>query len=130
MSAPLGSKQFAFTVPAGAGSYAPEILYTTATGLVTGTFDWFDRLLLLIAAITATAQVEVDLLRPGFDPAGGDASYYLAGAAGIAAITTVGYKGNVLGTGLWTGWWGARVRAKSGGTGGTTTIGAIWGNVN
>jgi hypothetical protein len=130
MSSPLGSKQFSFTVPAGAGSYAPEILYTTATGALGATFDWFDRLIMIVAALAATSQVEVDLLRPGFDPAGGDASYYLAGAAGVAALTTVGYKGNVLGAGLWTGWWGARVRCKSGGTAATTTIGAIWGNVN
>lgn len=128
MGYPTKHLQQSFTVPVTSGNYATEILYTNITGAVAAgqNLDWLDKLILVVSAITATAQVEVDLLRPGFDPNGGDASFYLLA---VAAITTVGYKGNVLGSVGGAGWWGARVRVKSGGTAGTTVLGAAWGSL-
>jgi len=127
MSYPAKAIQQSFTVPAGAGSYAPEIVYTNMFNLATVSLDPFDRLVLLISSLPATCNIEVDLLKPGSDPNGGDTSYYLAGSSAIAAITTTGYKGNILGTSWFNGWCGARIRAKSGGSAGSAIVGILWG---
>lgn len=119
MAYPIGSRQFAFTVPAGAGSYATEVLYTNADLVATKSLDWFDKFVLFIAQLTAVAAVELDLLKPGADPNGGDSSYFLL----VSNQTTAGYKGNLTSA----GWWGARLRAKSGGTAGSTIVGVQWG---
>lgn len=108
-----------FTVPAGAGSYAPEACYlnrqnVAATGVA---FDEVVEVQNMIAALPATAAIEVDLLKPNGDPTqAGDwltavVSYSATGLQSILSLAR---------------WVGVRIRAKSGGTSGTATLHTEW----
>lgn len=110
-------KRFSFTVPAGAGSFAPEILYLNAESNIKALFDMVSEMTAFIEALTATVTLEVDLLKPGGDPnVAGD--WYTAvrswNAAGIQTLFQLAR------------WYGVRVRAKSGGTAGTTILALSW----
>lgn len=110
-------RTIAFTVPGGAGSYAPEILYCAQKNqaIATQPPDEVGELQLFIASLPASAAVEVDLLSPG------------ATMAGTWRTTAQSYTANGLTAVLsLAGWRGVRIRVKSGGTGGTATIDASW----
>jgi hypothetical protein len=109
-----------FAVPAGSGDYAPEILYlrrATPDTLPAESylFDEVTELQTLIAAIPATATVEVDVLKPNDVPGG---TWRLA----VQSWTTTGLK-TILALAMWDG---VRIRVKSGGTAGTATVDAAW----
>ena len=106
-----------FTVPGGAGSYAPEVIQFRQQQ-ERGTHDDVSELTLMIESLPATAEIEVDLLRPGGNPDGGDAHYLLA----VQSHNTVGLKAIL----QLAAWKGGRVRAKSGGTGGNAVVHAAW----
>lgn len=109
-----------FTVPAGAGTYAPEVLYLRQDN-DRGTFDCLERIALFVASLPATATIEVDLLKVDAPnaalPASGD---WLTPA--VLTLSAVGYNATLAPA----GWYGARVRAKSGGTAGTAVVHAAW----
>ena len=119
-----GQKTQAFTVPVGAGDYAPEILYLTPRDqtVTPTTFGEAFRggvseYQAVIEAMVADAQLEVDLLNAESDPAtpanwNNDKVYTAAGPHPIELLTRQA----------------VRVRAKSGGTSGTLTASVAWGN--
>lgn len=108
----------AFTVPAGAGTYAPEVLYLNVDNDKRSMPDVIGRLSINVIALPATATIEVDLLRPGKEPGGGDPSYRIASksiaALGLAALIELANQ------------IGGRIRAKSGGTAGAAEVDASW----
>jgi hypothetical protein len=111
----VSERTVAFVVPAGAGAYAPEILYLNRDNRVTTSPDEVGEMQLYIASLPASATVEVDLLAPGES---------FSGTLRTAAQT---YTANGLTSVLsLAGWRGVRIRVKSGGTGGTATLDASW----
>lgn len=104
-------------VPAGAGTYAPEVLYCNSDNDKRTLPDRVGTLAINVASLPAGATLEVDLLKPGADPAIA-ASWRTAvatiAAAGLAALLQLG------------NWHGVRVRAKSGGTAGALEFDATW----
>jgi len=108
-----------FTVPAGAGSYAPEVCYLNrqnmaATGVA---FDEVVEVQNVIAALPASAAIEIDLLKPNGDPTqSGDwlTALVVQSSTGLQSILALAR------------WIGVRIRAKSGGTGGTATLHTEW----
>lgn len=116
-----GSGRVTFNVPAAAGTYAPEVLYcapaSTQRPTSPGGFDPIDTLSVLLEAVPPTsAQVEIDLLI-GTDPAD-PASWYV----NAATATLTGLHDAL----LLSGYRGARLRCKSGGTAGTLAVSASW----
>jgi hypothetical protein len=113
----MHQKRISFTVPVGAGTFAPEILYLNAENKKDAHFDIVSEMTAIVEALTATATLEVDILRPGGnrDVAG---DWYLAtkiwNTAGIQALFQLARV------------YGVRVRAKSGGTAGTTILALYW----
>ena len=113
-----------FVVPAGAGTYAPEVIYCNRDHLTAGVaapsdLAFVSELQLAISAIVATSEYVVDLLKPGGDPdTAGD------WMLDMYSYTTTGAKTPI----ALSRWYGVRVRAKSGGTGGTSTAAARWWN--
>lgn len=112
----MGSRYISFTVPAGAGAYAPEVIYLNADNQPGSIPDTVAEFTLDIESLPAGAQIEVDVLRAS----GGQttvADWQLArkvfAAAGLQA--PVGVSGAKL-----------RVRAKSGGNAGAAPVSAWW----
>jgi hypothetical protein len=106
-----------FTVPAGAGAYAPEVLYLNADNDKRTMPDVVGRLSLLLVNLIATVAIEVDLLKPGGDPS--NATHWRTAmksynTAGLQALLELG------------NWIGVRIRAKSGGTAGVQEIDVAW----
>jgi hypothetical protein len=120
----LGGAMIDMTVPAGAASYAPEVIYLNrdwlnAGALVPSDMAVVSELQLVGTALPATAELVVDLLKPGGDPtAGGDWILDAFSYDAIGANTPIALSR----------WYGVRVRAKSGGTGGTATVAVRWWN--
>lgn len=114
------SRSGSFTVPAGAGNYAPEILYLGLPGGALAadipTLDPVGDFRLNVTTLIAASTIEVDQLKPGGNPAtAGD--WRLA----VASQTLAGLSE------LLTGCGGRfRVRVKSGGVGGTGVVDANW----
>lgn len=103
-----------FTVPVGAGSYAPEEIVFAGNANTRSLGN--QGLTVAVAAVVATAVLEVWLLKsPELDPsvAGNWAFAYTVTAAALGA--TRWYLDN---------WPGVKVRVKSGGTAGTVTVSA------
>ena len=104
-----------FTVPAGAGSYAPERIQLNSQNASVKS-ELVERVTAVVEAVVATAVAELWLLKPGADPTN-DANYALyssianAAALGGATVELADAPG-------------AQIRVKSGGTAGTVTISA------
>lgn len=115
-------KRVNFTVPAGAGSYAPEVLELkqgdTGPGAPVTLWDHVDELREMVEALPATAQIEVDLLIAG--KSGAQVADWLLNVTAPLTATGLGPIVQLA------GWYGVRVRAKSGGTGGTATVSVSW----
>lgn len=113
----MNAKQ-SFAVPSGAGSYAPEVLYLGApTNDVAQAFRGnVKNFKMMIDALPATADIEVDILRIKGNPAtAGDwVNISITSAVGIQAIVAL------------LRWPGVRIRAVSGGTSGTATVGVVF----
>ena len=104
-----------FAVPAGSGSYAPETIITRQGD--SNVCDKVDKLRVLVESLTATAEVELDLLKPGEDPR--LAASWFVDAVSITAAGLATYE-------EFCGWPGVRIRAKSGGTAGSTIVSVAW----
>ncbi len=117
-----GQRTLSFEVPVGAGDFAPEILFLTSREQLTvpTTFreahdGGVSEYQVVIEALTADAQLEVDLLNAGADPAveanWNNVSVFAAvGPHLVESLTRQA----------------VRIRAKSGGTAGTTTASVTW----
>jgi hypothetical protein len=114
------SRTLTFVVPAGAGAYAPEVLLLNASNEVKGGLDCVDRLRVLARTLPATAEVEIDLKKPGGGDPSLDSSWNLD--IGVASITAIGLSALL----EYAGWPGIRIRVKSGGTGGNAVVDASW----
>lgn len=102
-------KAFSFAIPAGAGDYAPEVFYF-GLGVEASQLDPVDEARINVAALPATATLEIDLLK-------NDGTWDTA----VDTCTTTGLQGLMAFGGL-----KARMRAKSGGTAGTASGTASW----
>jgi hypothetical protein len=111
-----------FTVPAGAGDYAPEVFLTIAFGRVKSPAKVAD-IRLMVASLPAGAVVECDLFHVDgdedeFTDPTNTAKFYVAAdsvnAAGLKSTQEFG------------GWRGIRYRIKSGGTGGAAKLEASY----
>jgi hypothetical protein len=111
-----------FTVPAGSGSYAAEVLYLTSDANTTrpktqGGFDPVRWLRGAVLTLVTAAEVEVDVLRAGGDPAtSGDwildvQSLTAAGLGALLELPSIQ---------------GVRVRCKSGGNAGSMPVSIWW----
>jgi hypothetical protein len=111
MAAPFRNR-VSFTVPAGAGSYAPERLTfgPASTGIATPSLLGIS--VLIETPLIASAVVELWLLKLDADPSA-DASYFL--------YKTVSANGDTLPL---ASVGGAQIRVKSGGTAGSQPVNA------
>lgn len=98
-----------FTVPAGAGDYAPEIFYF-GIGAQPSQLDAVDEARIHVAALPAGAVLEIDLLKS-------DNTW----ATAVDTCAATGLQGLMAFGGL-----KARMRAKSGGAAGAATGLAAW----
>jgi hypothetical protein len=111
-------------IPAGAASYAPEVIYLNRDYLSAGfgapsDLAYVSELQVVIETLIATSEIVVDLLLPGTDPAVGAnwlLDMYVFDALGVQEVTALSR------------WHGVRIRGKSGGTGGTGTTVVRWWN--
>lgn len=124
--ASAGNLRQSFTVPAGAGSYAPEELDLSNPLLTRGRAQSLADLSLLIELLPASCAIELDLLKPGaVRNAAGlfvEDDWILAGADAKRIWLTLGLQ-DMLPVAAW---FGGRYRAKSGGTEGTAIISIGW----
>lgn len=114
-----GSARVSFTVPAGAGAYAPEELFfkVLENDKPEGLYRKIRQLRLLIENLIATAVVEVWVLRHGGNVnVAGDWFYSTLShnLAGVSALLELAGCTKV------------KLRAKSGGTGGAMAVSAFW----
>lgn len=114
------SRSVTFTVPAGSGEYAPEVLYLAPTNDPKSGLDCVERLRALVRSLPASAEIEIDLRKPGGGDPTLDASWNLD--VGVASIAAIGLTALL----EYAGWPGVRVRARSGGTGGTAVVDVSW----
>jgi hypothetical protein len=114
------SRTKTFVVPGGAGEYAPETLLLNIDNDVKSGLDCVDKLRVLVRTLPATAEVEIDLKKPGGGDPTLDSSWNLD--IGIASITALGLSALL----EYAGWPGIRIRVKSGGTGGNAVVDASW----
>jgi hypothetical protein len=118
-----GTIAFNFTIPAGAGSYASEVLYlwkgygTAPDGQ--SLLDEIEQFQAYIAALPATATIEIDVLKAQADPLPASGNWY---SNVITAFSTTGWKTKQ----DMANWRGVRFRGKSGGTSGTATMALTW----
>ena len=103
-----------FTVPVGAGTYAPERLTLAKAGTQVGPVSLISTTCLVSSAAVATAVVELWLLKDGGNPAV-DADWYNTGKSITAS-----------GSDTWplAGWDSVQYRVKSGGTAGNLSVSA------
>ena len=111
-----GQQTRTFTIPGGAGSYAPTVIFTRQDQ-ARGQPDDVSELTLMIESLPATAAIEVDLLKPG-----GDADVAADWLLAVQSHNTIGLK-PVLQLASWRG---ARIRGKSGGTAGPAVVHCSW----
>lgn len=107
-----------FAVPAGAGAYAPEVLYLkNERGEKTGLYHQVEALVVNVESLPAGAQVEVDVLKANGNPsAEADWVKNVDRAAAIGLYAPVELAG----------WNGVRIRAKSGGAAGSAKTHVSW----
>lgn len=114
-----GEGRLSFTVPAGAGAYAPEELFLKILDMTSagGLYSKIRTLRILVENLVATAVVEVWILRQGGDPTNA-AHWFFSGtnvvAAGLSALIELA------------GVRGVKLRCKSGGTAGAQAVSAWW----
>jgi len=116
-----GQQSKTFVVPAGAGSYAPEIIYLRMTPTQMGSlFDPVSELTVIVESLPAAAQIEIDIIKPGTAQEG-DA---VAGnwLTNLQTHTSTGIKALLQLARIA----GIRLRAKSGGTAGNSVVHAWW----
>lgn len=113
-----GEHRVDFTVPGGAGSYAPEVIYLNPEDVEDATQELARvfELQVHIEALPADAEIEVDVLRAGGDPE--TAGDWLTA---VQAYASTGLHIRLLLEGQ-----RVRLRAKSGGTGGSAPVNAWW----
>lgn len=112
-----GSQLVSFTIGAVAGVYAPEVLYLNAENDPKVLLDLVAELTLVIEALPAGAQLELDLLKVGGNSkVAGDwlLTQKVFNAAGLQDAVALSE------------WYGARLRAKSGGAAGAAVTHANW----
>jgi hypothetical protein len=109
------SQKVSFTVPAGAGSYAPETIdFSSQNAAVLS--EQIERVTAVVAAAVATAVLELWFLDVASDPTNAG-NYHLFGpiangaAVGGATVEVADYRG-------------VQIRAKSGGTAGSVVVSA------
>jgi hypothetical protein len=115
------NRSITFAIPAGAGDYAPEVLYLAPSNDPKSGLDCVDEVQGFVRSLPADATIEMDLLKPGGtgDPTVDtswnlDASSDPANATGPFGLLKLG------------GWKGVRFRGKSGGTGGNSVLDLSW----
>lgn len=106
-------------VPAGAGSYAPEELYLNAENDKTHRLDEVHELTISVESLPATATIEIDLLKADGTLSPAAAANWLTAQK---TITVVGLAATI----SLSGWYGVRVRVKSGGTAGSCKLHVSW----
>jgi len=110
-------RRVSFAVPVTAAQYAPEELICSRDNRAIGGIMEVTELSTLVEALTATAQVEVWVLKAGGVPeTAGDWVY-----SGTAYTTLVLQAALAMAP-----WVGVKLRVKSGGTAGTTIVSAAW----
>ncbi len=106
-----------FVIPASGGTFAPEIVYLRRT-VVSGEWQFSPvvELVVFIETLPTSAQIDVDLLKPGGDPT-------VAGDwfAPAFSFTSTGQQTSqpIFAAGV-------RVRGKSGGTSGNAEVGMYY----
>lgn len=120
MSQRIGGYQaITAAVPATISTYAPEIGYVMQHPDPKGRYDEFDELEVYIDSLPASAELEIDLCRPGVaGPHEADADFLLD----VQSITALGFATLMVRK----GWPGARIRAVSGGTAGDLVYYFTW----
>lgn len=104
-------KAFSFAVPAGAGSYAPEVFYFgLGTGGLPAQLDAVDEARIDVVALPTSAVLEIDLLKA-------DGTFDTA----VDTCTVTGLQ-----DGLSFGGLKGRMRCKSGGVAGTASGVGSW----
>lgn len=110
-------RRITFAVPAGAGLYAPEIIYLNVDNLPKTGMDSIIEMRAAIEALPATAIVEVDLLRIAGNPTvAGDWILNVQNKNAVGLMDLLALAG----------WVGVRIRAKSGGTAGDAIVNVAW----
>lgn len=106
-----------FVIPAGAGSYAPEVIHLRRT-IVSSEWQFSQVLevVVFISSLPATADIEIDILKPGGDPT--NSSDWFA--------PVVVYSATGLQTALPVYARGVRIRGISGGTAGDAEVGVFY----
>ncbi len=116
MAQALAVGSFTFTVPVTAATYAPEEILFCGRGAGSASLGLLG-IQALIEIGVATATLELWLLSPGKDPT--QAGSFIYSGVSISAAAA-----SVLMTQVLTGWPGAKLRCKSGGTAATATVSA------
>jgi hypothetical protein len=110
-------RKITFAIPAGAGAFAPEILYLAYENSAKAAPDLVSEMSAVLETLPAGASLEVDILKVGGDPAV-DADYNIAvrvwNALGLQTLFQLAK------------WRGVRVRGKSDGTAGNLTLDLSW----
>jgi len=114
------SRTVTFAVPAGNGDYAPEVLYLAPTNDPKSGLDCVEQVRALVRSLPTSAEVEIDLRKPGGGDPTLDASWNLD--IGITSIAAAGLTALL----EYAGWPGVRIRVKSGGTAGSAVVDASW----
>jgi hypothetical protein len=113
-----GCARVSFTVPVGAGIYAPEEIYCKVEPTApSGYYSIVSQLRVLIENLIATAVVEIWVLRVGGNAASAGDWFYSGishNAAGLSALIELASIQ------------GVKLRAKSGGTAGAMLVDAFW----
>jgi hypothetical protein len=118
-----GYARVTFVVPATGGNYAPETIITRQGD--SGVLDKVSMLAVYVESLPAAAEIEVDLLKPGEDPA--LAASWLLDIRTITAVGLVFWGASLEHSWLnLAGWPGVRIRAKSGGTSGNSIVSVSW----
>jgi hypothetical protein len=116
----MSQKKFLdMAIPAGAGSFAPEILYLNAESDVKQILDIVQELTVAIESLPAAATLEIDLLKADGTVLPSTSTSWLTAMKSIAAI------GLTQAIAL-SGWCGVRIRGKSGGTAGSLKLHVSW----
>jgi hypothetical protein len=107
-----------FTVPAGAGDYAVEVLrLKNERNVATGLYHQVEELVVHVESLPAGARVEVDVLK-----ANGNPSVEADWVKNIDAAVAVGTHAPL----ELASWNGVRIRGKSGGAAGSAKAHVAW----
>jgi hypothetical protein len=106
-----------FAIPAGAGTYDTTTVIDLTRGPRGNAPGGLSDLSVLVESLPAGASISLDLLKVGLDPATAG-NWYLD----VQSFTATGLQLMV----VLAGWYGARLRGKSGGTAGNAIVSASW----